>query len=102
MTDDQPLTEAKTNRSRTEIGRISVELLDSSELIKAVQGDSGYDVQFLLASSRPKSTQPLLEAKTDRSRAEIGRAISDLLDRHETVWITNTENEYDVQMYAQE
>jgi hypothetical protein len=100
MTTSERLTEPKTNRSRTEVGRLAVELLKSHRQVRATHGESVYDVQFFAADQAGDGMRALLEPKTNRSRAEIGRAIFEFLKSHDEVWIGSGESDYDVQIYA--
>jgi len=100
MTAPEPLTESKTNRSRTEVGRLAVELPESHGLVRATHGESVYDVRFFAAEEPGDGMRALLEPKTNRSRAEIGRTIFEFLKGHDEVWVGRGESDYDVKIYA--
>lgn len=95
--------EPKTNRSRTEVGRVALGLLRSRELVAAARG-SDYDVQFFETERQPADDDlvPLLEPKTNRPRAEIGRTIFERLKNREEVWVGRAESDFDVQVYSTE
>jgi hypothetical protein len=45
---------------------------------------------------------PELEPKTNRTPAEVGRAIFRLLDQHEELRVTRGDSEFDVQIHVEE
>lgn len=102
MTNEEILTDPKTNRSRTEVGRIAFKSVRSHGLVHAVPGNPEYDVQFRSTDRTEDGLAPLLEPKINRSRAEVGRAIFNYVDRYGEVWVGAGQSDYDIQIFIDE
>lgn len=100
MTPDRDrLLPPKINRSREEVGRAVFDLLDEYEVLEAV--DAGTDLQLFASDVAALSGRDaVLAPKQNRSRAEVGRAVFDLADSHESVFLTAGDSPFDVQLFV--